>query len=55
MSDKLSLIVKYAIEKSLDLLKRSLKTLAKPEDILLAITRTGKSSENIVQVLMTAK
>ena len=37
-----------------DLFKRNLQTLAKPEDILLAISTTGKS-ENIVQVLKTAK
>ena len=37
-----------------DLFKRNLKTLAKPEDILLAISTSGKS-ENIVQVLKTAK
>ena len=54
MSDKLSLIVKNAIEESLDLFKRNLKTLAKLEDILLAITGMGKS-ESIVQVLKAAK
>ena len=37
-----------------DLFKRNLQTLAKPEDILLAISTSGKS-ENIVQVLKTAK
>ena len=37
-----------------DLFKRNLQTLAKPEDILLAISTTGKS-ENIVQVLKEAK
>ena len=37
-----------------DLFKRNLKTLGKPEDILLAISTSGKS-ENIVQVLKTAK
>ena len=37
-----------------DLFKRNLKTLAKPEDILLAISTSG-DSENIVQVLRTAK
>ena len=37
-----------------DLFKRNLKTLAKPEDILLAISTSG-DSENIVQVLKTAK
>ena len=36
------------------LFKRNLQTLAKPEDILLAISTSGKS-ENIVQVLKTAK
>ena len=37
-----------------DLFKRNLQTLAKPEDILLAISTSG-DSENIVQVLKTAK
>ena len=37
-----------------DLFKRNLQTLAKPEDILLAISTSG-DSENIVQVLRTAK
>jgi len=37
-----------------DLFKRNLQTLAKPEDILLAISTSGKS-ENIVQVLKEAK
>ena len=37
-----------------DLFKRNLQTLAKPEDILLAIYTSG-DSENIVQVLKTAK
>ena len=37
-----------------DLFKRNLQTLSKPEDILLAISTTGKS-ENIVQVLKEAK
>ena len=37
-----------------DLFKRNLQTLAKPEDILLAISTSG-NSENIVQVLRTAK
>ena len=37
-----------------DLFKRNLKTLGKPEDILLAISTSG-DSENIVQVLKTAK
>jgi len=37
-----------------DLFKRNLQTLAKPEDILLAISTSGKS-ENIVQVLKAAK
>ena len=37
-----------------DLFKRNLQTLAKPEDILLAISTSG-NSENIVQVLKTAK
>ena len=36
------------------LFKRNLQTLGKPEDILLAISTSGKS-ENIVQVLKTAK
>ena len=36
-----------------DLFKRNLQTLAKPEDILLAISTSG-DSENIVQVLRTA-
>ena len=36
------------------LFKRNLQTLAKPEDILLAISTSG-DSENIVQVLKTAK
>ena len=36
------------------LFKRKLQTLAKPEDILLAISTSGKS-ENIVQVLKTAR
>jgi len=36
------------------LFKRNLQTLAKPEDILLAISTSGKS-ENIVQVLKAAK
>ena len=37
-----------------DLFKRNLQTLAKPEDILLAISTSGKS-ENIVQVLKAPK
>ena len=37
-----------------DLFKRNLLTLAKPEDILLAISTSG-NSENIVQVLKAAK
>lgn len=37
-----------------DLFKRNLQTLAKPEDILLAISTSGES-ENIVQVLKAAK
>ena len=37
-----------------ELFKRNLKTLGKPEDILLAISTSG-DSENIVQVLRTAK
>ena len=37
-----------------DLFKRNLQTLAKPEDILLAISTSG-NSENIIQVLKTAK
>jgi len=37
-----------------DLFKRNLQTLAKSEDILLAISTSG-DSENIVQVLKTAK
>ena len=37
-----------------DLFKRNLQTLANPEDILLVISTSGKS-ENIVQVLKTAK
>ena len=37
-----------------DLFKRNLQTLGKPEDILLAISTSG-DSENIVQVLKTAK
>ena len=37
-----------------DLFKRNLQTLAKSEDILLAISTSG-DSENIVQVLRTAK
>ena len=37
-----------------DLFQRNLQTLAKPEDILLAISTSG-DSENIVQVLRTAK
>jgi len=37
-----------------NLFKRNLQTLAKPEDILLAISTSG-DSENIVQVLKTAK
>ena len=37
-----------------DIFKRNLKTLAKPEDILLAISTSG-NSENIIQVLKTAK
>ena len=37
-----------------DLFKRNLQTLAKPEDILLAISTSGKS-KNIVQVLKAAK
>ena len=37
-----------------DLFKRNLQTIAKPEDILLAISTSG-DSENIVQVLRTAK
>ena len=36
------------------LFKRNLQTLAKPEDIVLAISTSGKS-ENIVQVLKAAK
>ena len=36
-----------------DLFKRNLKTLAKPEDILLVISTSGNSN-NIVQVLMEA-
>ena len=38
----------------IDLFKRNLLTLVKPEDILLAISTSG-NSENIVQVLKTAK
>ena len=37
-----------------DLFKRNLKTLAKPKDILLAISTSG-NSENIIQVLKTAQ
>ena len=37
-----------------DLFKRNLQTLAKPEDILLALSTSG-NSENIVQVLKKAK
>ena len=37
-----------------DLFKRNLQTLAKPEDILLAISTSG-NSENIIQVLKTAQ
>ena len=37
-----------------DLFKRNLQTLAKPEDIFLVISTSGKS-ENIVQVLKAAK
>ena len=37
-----------------DLFKRNLQTLAKPKDILLAISTSG-NSENIIQVLKTAQ
>ena len=37
-----------------DLFKRNLQTLGKPKDILLAISTSG-NSENIIQVLKTAK
>ena len=37
-----------------DLFKRNLQTLAKPQDILLAISTSG-NSENIIQVLKTAQ